>query len=61
MLEQLYAYKEKYEKEVAEHENAIKEHENALVLSKAKVSVVCDMIADNEPKEETPANIDETY
>ena len=46
MLEQLYAYKEKYENEVIECEKA-------LVLAKAKVSVVCDMIADNEPKEET--------
>jgi hypothetical protein len=54
MLEQLYAYKEKYEKEV-------KSLEEQIVLAKAKVSVVCDMIADNEPKEETPTHIDETY
>jgi hypothetical protein len=41
MLEKLYAYKAKYESEVAEHEKA-------LVLAKAKVSVVDDMIADAE-------------
>ena len=54
MLEKLYAYKEKYECEVAEHEKA-------LVLAKAKVSVVDDMIADAEQSTiETPPT-DETY
>ena len=51
MLEQLYSYKAKYENEVSELEKA-------LVLAKAKVSVVCDMIADNEPKVETPISDD---
>lgn len=46
MLEQLYSYKEKYE-------NEVKSLEEALVLAKAKVSVVCDMIADNETTEKS--------
>jgi hypothetical protein len=61
MLEQLYLYKVKYENEVAENEKA-------LLLSKAKVSVVCDMIADaesavsfNEETVETQTITDETY
>ena len=55
MLEQLYQYKEKYENEVKELEKQLAEVEKALVLSKAKVCVVDDMIADNEVKiDETP-------
>ena len=54
MLEQLYAYKEKYE-------NEVKECEKALVLAKAKVSVVCDMIADNEPKVEETLTTEATF
>lgn len=45
MLEQLYVYKAKYEAEVSELEDK-------LVLAKAKVSVVNDMIADTEPNNE---------
>jgi hypothetical protein len=48
MLEKLYSYKAKYE-------NEVKELENALVLAKAKVSVVEDMISDTEPQDE-PSN-----
>lgn len=54
MLEKLYEYKAKYENEVAEHEKA-------LVLAKAKVSVVDDMIADAEAQTPTKPLTDETY